>query len=510
VFKKFAATKLWANTMGNSNQLGIGNAFACCAPLDDMLPMFKKLAATKLWANTMGNSNQLGIGNKVACCDTLDDMLRRGRRDAVRLHDAVELVVATIAGDSWRVWADEHTTCADLKRRVGALSQIPILEITLLHSGCVIADDAVVLQSYPVLRQVQQVLQQPQLNMVRSRFQALCTSSQTGQLHLFHLDRPIKTFGDSAMYITCVSVDWNLDVAFTASFDGKEAELRLWDMDRGACINVYKTHSPKHDKPIRCMAVNWTLRRAIIGTGDGVIRQYDLQNHACITLIKNNIVHQNSWSSWFDMDCVPVLDLAVDWREKVVLASTDIPVLVLWNLDDSSSSQVTAGSVRSSNMKLIEWSLEQHGVDGLNRIRCLALDWGQRKAINCTVTGEIKLWDLAGNVECCGTMVHPPSIMCCRPLWDEQQVLSGAGDGSFRLWDLQSLTCVMTYQEDSEPPCSVRCMAVGSKRNYVAVGYEDRIELLSFHSSGGSITKVAPICHPWTFGRYAYLSASVE
>ena len=90
-----------------------------------------------------------------------------------------------------------------------------------------------------------------------------------------------------------------------------------------------------------------------------------------------------------------------------------------------------------------------------NMITCVAVVWAQRKAVTGSGDKSVKLWDLeravcletlhghSGTVTCVDMDISAPmGVDCCAPKW----VLSGSVDRTLKLWDLEIASCVETMK----------------------------------------------------------------
>merc|ERR1712137_840814 len=66
---------------------------------------------------------------------------------------------------------------------------------------------------------------------------------------------------------------------------GRDGLLKLWDLERCECAQRLSGHAG----PVRCITVDWTLKRALSGGDDGQMRLWDLERSACMEELADSV-----------------------------------------------------------------------------------------------------------------------------------------------------------------------------------------------------------------------------
>jgi len=195
-----------------------------------------------------------------------------------------------------------------------------------------------------------------------------------------------------------------------------------------------------HTEPICCLAMNQSI--LISGSYDKTIRIWDRDTLQCIRTIDNN----NS----------PVLCLQLGERPfESTTTTTTTSTSVSTSTSTTKSTLIVSGS---SDRAIRIWDLATGSclktIRGhLGAVQCLQVDE------NLIVTGskdtKIKVWDFTtiplgtggGDVACKLTLNgHKFGVNALQFDKDKEKLVSGSDDRTIKLWDLDSATCLRSFQ----------------------------------------------------------------
>lgn len=207
-----------------------------------------------------------------------------------------------------------------------------------------------------------------------------------------------------------------------------ESLLKLWDLDRGECLQVCRGHTAG----VHGVCVDWSSRRALSGSRDGTLMLWDLDCGACVQTMQDD----GEWK----------LSVAMDWGAKRGLSGSRGGTLKLWDLDSAACLQ----TVRT----------------GGGDVDCVAMHWSQRLALS-SAHATFRLWDLDTGSSLKTFRGHERWISCLVVDWERQSALSGSGDGTLKFWHLDRADCQETY------PCEeVVCCVTAHWPSHAVVGLE--------------------------------------
>merc|ERR1712190_37622 len=89
----------------------------------------------------------------------------------------------------------------------------------------------------------------------------------------------------------------------------------------------------------------------------------------------------------------------------------------------------------------------------------VAIDTRSQYAVSSSMDGMLRLWDT--RTTCVRTLKGKwDDVKCMSVNWDSWQILSGAGGGSLKLWDVRTGRLVETLQGRGGIRQDVNCIAV--------------------------------------------------
>lgn len=230
--------------------------------------------------------------------------------------------------------------------------------------------------------------------------------------------------------ITAVKLNSKATLALTGSAD---TTVRLWDLQNGSCIKIFKGHPSK----ITALAFDEEEHYFASGSEDGTVCLWNIEEDNCIHTFPNiysvPTISSRLWSIEFN---------------KNLLIARNVQYTIYWDL---STKEVVAGV---SNITL------ESGKD-----YCIALDPLRiaKRKVNSKTEEVISV--LSQN---------DPSnpITCGQISRDNRLVLTGLMDGVVNLWDLQKGECLKTFNGHIGPVCAVSFSRNSTKAYTVSYSFD--------------------------------------
>jgi WD40 repeat protein len=231
--------------------------------------------------------------------------------------------------------------------------------------------------------------------------------------------------------------------------------LVLWDVESCLRIRAFEGHSEEdvdEDEVSDCIlsvCLNPDGRFALSGSGDGILKLWDVSSGCCLRTLENN---SNGWHPTY-----VCLSADGDFALSVDTSDYDNVILKLWDVPSGRCLRIfsgLSGSVwsvflsidgryalsGSSDMTLKLWDLAsgcclrtfKGHTSAVNSV-CLSVDG--RYAMSGSDDKTLKLWEVATG-RCLGTLEHATAVKSVSLSRDGQHVISGCSDGSVSAWFL--------------------------------------------------------------------------
>ncbi|MCA1567554.1 MAG: TIR domain-containing protein [Acidobacteria bacterium] len=264
-----------------------------------------------------------------------------------------------------------------------------------------------------------------------------------------------------------IQLDYNDSMAWSYAFglDGKRAlssytDVRLWDMETGKCLRVFKGHE---QTDVRSITWSPDQLRALSCSDDKTVRLWDVETGQCLRVLRGhqNLVMQVAWSA--------------DQRHALS-GSTDNTVR-LWDVETGQCLRVLKG--HTSTVWSVAWSADQrHALSGSgdNTVRLWDVETGQclrvleghtgfifsvawsadqRHALSGSTDNTVRLWDVETG-QCLRVLEgHSSRIRSVAWSADQRHALSGDENKMVRLWDVQTGQCLRVLEGHAAPVMSV-------------------------------------------------------
>ncbi|CAK9017910.1 Hypothetical protein SCF082_LOCUS13862 [Durusdinium trenchii] len=219
----------------------------------------------------------------------------------------------------------------------------------------------------------------------RRRQQALTAGSSAGFL-LWDLEsRDFSTaLGKGLEPVQCLDVSWGQ----LRCLAGQSCQLVLWDLGRDQEVDRYEQQG------VWGLAVDWSAMKVLSASLE--LHLWDLKNFMPLNVVK-----------YFapDARCI-----AVDWRSGRAITCGEC--MTLWALDNTVS--------KVKDLKI-----------GIKPC-ALAVNWPR-----CVVAGNgLQLWSIETGTSLPFRAQSEAPVLCVAAAWEAERLVSGAGDGTLRLWSI--------------------------------------------------------------------------
>jgi small GTP-binding protein len=195
-------------------------------------------------------------------------------------------------------------------------------------------------------------------------------------------------------------VVWSADQRQALS-GSRDTTVRLWEIDTGRCLRVFEGH----EGAVWSLAWNHNRNRILSGASDNRVRVWDVDTGECLSVLTGH------------MSAVFVLSLSSD--EKHLLSGSRDHTVHLWELETGLGSRVLEG--HEGSVYALEWNANQ------------------RHAVSGSYDETVRVWDLESGrcVQVLESHRSPVSTVAWSA--DQRHVLSGDLDGEIRVWDLSEV-----------------------------------------------------------------------
>merc|ERR1719329_352560 len=324
---------------------------------------------------------------------------RAAHRPLSRTHGSdasIEILVSSLGGAEWRMNIGARDTGIELKEKFAEIVGIPESEVLLVPPGAMgpigdedevqpsLVGDAVALSKLP-------------WSFVRLQRRLALSGSKDGTLKLWDVDRAacINTFQAGGVVFT-TSACWRRRLAVSGCEDGRP---RLWDFDTGKCADQFGDTEQCKDCPVFCIDVDWACHRAASGSF-GMLHIWDLDGGPL----------QDFRGGRGFISCV-----CMDWASRLAVSGSADQSLRIWDLS-SGRSEVLLG--------------HKGAIFGLS------VDWTGMTALSASGDSTLRLWDLGRRVCTRVCEGHTAGVCAVAADWEAKRAVSGSSDFSVRLWDL--------------------------------------------------------------------------
>jgi WD40 repeat protein len=343
-----------------------------------------------------------------ACLRTLAG--HSGHVNSVSVTPDGRRAVSGSEDDTLQVWDLETGTC--LRTLAGHSGQVNSVSVTPDGRRAVSGSRDMTLRVWDLERGICLRILQGHKDEVRSvgvtpDSQRAVSGSEDNTLRVWDLETGtcLRTLAGHNGGVSCVSVTPDGRHAISGS---KDETLRVWDLEAGACLRLLEGHSFWVDS----VSVTPDGRRAVSGSEDKTLRVWDLETGACWrTLAGHN-------------DGVDSVSVTPDGR-RAVSGSND-ETLRVWNLETGACLRTLAG--------------HNDGVDSVS------VTPDGRRAVSGSWDKTLRVWDLDSGA-CLRTLEgHNGHVTSVSVMPDGRRAVSGSEDKTLRVWDLETGACLRTLE----------------------------------------------------------------
>jgi len=225
---------------------------------------------------------------------------------------------------------------------------------------------------------------------------------------------------------------------------GSDEAMRLWDMETGRCLCVFKGHA------YQVWSVAWSPDQRLAlscGSYDHTVRLWDVETGRCLHVLEGHTVATTHvvWSA----DQQYALSACGDHS-----ISSDNSIR-LWDISTGNCLSVLQGHTDTVNNVI--WSNDQTLV------------------LSCSDDRTLHLWDIPEGIKNGRCLLvlegHTAGVCCLAWSTDQRYVLSGSRDRTLRLWDIEGRRCLRIFEGHTSDVNSVAC---SNDQLYVLSGSSDQ------------------------------------
>jgi WD40 repeat protein len=247
---------------------------------------------------------------------------------------------------------------------------------------------------------------------------------------------PLKLFPLKAKWVNAVAITPDGRHALFASSDHT---LKLWDLDRLRVVRTFRGHTDV----VGAVAISPDGHCVISGSDDHSLKRWDLKNGRTLRTFRG---HTKG---------VQDVAIAPD-GSRMVSASLD-HTLRLWDVEtgeelcvlDAHTSTVTsvvftpdghrAVSGSMDGMMML-WDLDSgdllHTFENCGRVGDVGITSDGNRLVSGSIEGDLKVWDLKVPQKTRSLSVHRSAVSAVVMLKERQRVISSGADGTLKTWDL--------------------------------------------------------------------------
>ncbi|MFA7158472.1 MAG: hypothetical protein WC299_04145, partial [Kiritimatiellia bacterium] len=245
----------------------------------------------------------------------------------------------------------------------------------------------------------------------------------------FNAAKGFPTHYDGQLSVVSMTPDGRLAV-----IPGPENTFQLWDLENYACLRILKGHR----SGVCSVSVTPDGRKALSGSRDGTIRIWDLNRGQCLRILTVQQIGRF------------IVSMTPDSRYAVSV--DDSHLLQVWDLESGQCLR----KVPSPSPRILFH----------DEVPVVSVTPDGRWAVSGRGDHLLWLWDL-GNGKCLRTLEgHDDLVYGVSVTPDGRRAVSGSKDRSVRMWDLETGKCLSVYPASAP----VSAVALNFAGNLVCVG----------------------------------------
>ncbi len=228
------------------------------------------------------------------------------------------------------------------------------------------------------------------------------------------------------------------------ALSGGDRILRLWDMETGECLRVFKGQT----SGVYSVAISPDGRYALSGDGDDTLRQWDMETGECLRVFRGEgYGHGHGYSD------VEVYSVAISPDGEYALSTSDWDDrLRQWDMETGKCLRV----------------FESHS-DGLYSV---AISSDGEYALSGSFLRTPRLWDMETG-ECLRVFEgHTEEVRSVAISPNGRYALSGSLDRTLRLWDIRTGECLRVFEGHT---AGVRSVAISPDGEYALSGGDETL-----------------------------------
>jgi small GTP-binding protein len=189
---------------------------------------------------------------------------------------------------------------------------------------------------------------------------------------------------------------------------GEDNTVRLWDMETGRCLKVFRGHTDT------IWTVSWSANhcRALSGSVDNTARVWDVETGRCLRVLEGHTGN--------------VLGVALSADGRHALSGSSDNTVALWNVETGKRLRILEGHTGS--------------------VLSLAWSANRRRAVSGSVDKTVRVWDVETG-RCLRVLKGHTGIIWRMALSaDNRRIISGAFDSTVRVWDAETGRCLRIFE----------------------------------------------------------------
>jgi len=251
-----------------------------------------------------------------------------------------------------------------------------------------------------------------------TRYGLLGTTDFTLSLIDLNTRKVVRKFSEGHHdMVTTVAISTDNKLAASGSADN---DIRVWDIAAGECVSVFSGHKKGKsfmNNGIKSLLFDKDSSFLYSGGGDRYIKKWDLKKHNCVLSFSGGLYAEN--------------ELTFNYNRNQILSTSIKDLIKVWDL--------------KSGEKLYE---VKTGNDNLDSISSIISSSVNNNVFIGKTKGLIELWDIEKK-KCIRKYIgNKIKIKHLHISTDQKYLLSSACDGSVRIWDISTGSCLKTLALD--------------------------------------------------------------